>query len=283
MKSKYFFIFLSYCLSTTYLQSLTKTEIENPREKQKRILTGLSILSAEYIAGYSLAYSMWWPKGFRAINPFSNIGEKEPFIVDDIIHSIGNASSQEIHYAIMKTYFHIESPWPSMILTSLSWFSIEVLDAMEKRNGWRLSINDELGNLAGIAFWYYRFKHPEIRLFLRLGFRQWDKASNYLRNLPLLFTDRDAYGRKHNHDKYALLKTELIYLLKNNLYVGTAVSRATANSSKNVWGLTFGLDISNIVDQSTQGWWNKPMGFFQRHFTLNLSFTYWNDGKLTPI
>lgn len=283
MRSKYFFILLSFCLSVVVSQNLTGIKFETSREKQKRILTGISILSAEYIAGYSLAYSMWWPEGFRSINPFSNIGEKEPFIVDDLIHSIGNASSQEIHYAIMKTYFHIESPWPSMILTSLSWFSIEVLDAMEKRNGWRLSINDELGNLAGMALWYYRYQHPESRLFLRLGFRQWNEASDYIKSLPLLFTDRDTYGRKHNHDKYAIVKTELIYLFDNNFYAGTAVSRAAANSSKNVWGLTIGLDISNILNQSTQGWWNKPMGFFHRHFTLNLSFTYWDDGKLTPI
>lgn len=270
-------------LSLAFSQNNLSIHPESLREKNIRILTGSILLATEYISGYSLAYKMWWPEGFRKINPFTNIGEKEPFFVDEVIHSIGNIVSQDIHYAIMKKYFHVQSPWPSMILTSVSWFSIEALDAMEKRNGWRFSINDELGNLAGVAFWYYKYKHPNSPIYLRLGFRQWGNAVEYIKDLPFLFTDRDKYGRQHNHDKYAILKTELIYMFNQNVYAGIAVSRASKNSQENTWGITAGWDIINNMNLLESKRYKVPFEFIRNNFTLNISLTYWNDQRITPI
>ncbi len=270
-------------MSFAFSQNNLLINQESSREKNKRILIGSVLLGVEYISGYSLAYKMWWPEGFRKINPFSNIGEKEPFFVDEIIHSFGNVLSQDIHYKIMKKYFHINSPWPSMILTSLSWFSIEALDAMEKRNGWRFSINDELGNLAGVAFWYYKYNHPNSHLYLRLGFRQWGNAISFVQDLPLLFTDRDVFGKQHNHDKYTILKTELIYMFKQNVYTGIAVSRASPNSQNNVWGVTVGWDIINYLNQLKPGWYNTTFDFIRKNFSMNISITYWDDRRITPI
>lgn len=270
-------------MSLAFSQNDLSSHQESLRAKNKRILTGSILLGAEYITGYSLAYKMWWPEGFRKINPFSNIGEKEPFFVDDVIHAIGNIVSQDIHYAILKNYFHVQSPWPSMILTSVSWFSIEALDAMEKRNGWRFSINDELGNLSGVLFWYYKHNNPDSPLYLRLGFRQWGNAVEYIKDLPLLFTDRDVYGKQHNHDKYSILKTELIYMFKQNVYAGIAVSRASENSQKNTWGITAGWDVVSNMNSLESNRYNVPLKFIRNNFTLNISLTYWNDQRITPI
>ena len=256
---------------------------ETNRQKNLRIMTGAAILSTEYIIGYSLAYHMWWPHGFRKINPFTNIGENEPFYIDEATHISGNIFSQEIHYQIMRYYFHIESPWPSMILTSLSWLSIEALDAMEKRDGWKFSINDEIGNLLGVSFWYLKHHYPDVPIFFRIGFRQWDKAVGYINDLPLLFIDREKYGQKHNADKYSILKTELIYKFYSNYYTGIAVSRLSADSEKNVWGLTIGWDGINYMVQKNNRWWHRHLNFINKNLSMSLSFTYWTDNIITPI
>ena len=261
----------------------TESNLETPRQKRIRILTGTAILSVEYISGYALAYHIWWPEGFRKINALSNIGEKEPFYVDDVIHAIGNAGSQEIHYQLMKHYFHIKSPWPSMLLTSLSWFSIEVLDAMEKRNGWRFSVNDEIGNLLGVAFWYYKYQNPDSPIFLRLGIRQWENAGDYFSDLPLLITDRDKYGKEHNHDKYSILKTELIYKFYNDYYTGVAVSSYSAQSEDDAWGISIGYDVLKKLNRSNPSWTHSPLNFFLNNISMSISFTFWMDKIITLI
>jgi hypothetical protein len=278
------FLFLTAMAAASQSVPDPSTEItETRRQRNLRLIKGSSILALEYIGGTAIAFHVWWPHGFRLINPFSNIGEREPFLVDDGWHLWGNAAMQELHYTLMKKYFHVQNPFPSMILTSVTWFGVEVLDAMEKENGWRLSLTDEYANLAGVSFWYLKHRFPDLPVYIRGGFRKWSTAWDYIADAPLFFTDRDRYGARYTQDKYAKFKIELIYKFHKEFYAGMALSRLDKDSDDNVWGLTVGWDVISKFNRSRKGWWNFPLGLISEFGALSLSFTLWTDKRVTPI
>jgi len=184
----------------------------NLTQQQKNYVIGTLFLTVEYITVPLYMKHIWWEDGWELKNPFSNIDEREPYHVDESWHAAMNGAMQEIHYLILKKYFNIENPFPSMALTSFTWFMVEVLDAIEVNDRWGFSLNDEYGNLLGILTWYLRFKYPKFRVYIRGGIRKWSNAIDYVEYAPNYFLNHTAYDARYAAEKYAISKVEYIYI-----------------------------------------------------------------------
>ncbi len=244
---------------------------------------GSSLLITEYIAVPLFMKSIWWEEGWEMRNPFRQKKEMEPYHVDESWHAVMNCSMQDLHYTVLRKYFGVESPYPSMGLTLFSWTMVEVLDALEINDQWGFSINDEIGNSLGLLVWLIHHKYPDFKFYIRGGVRTWDGAADYGLNVHKFFTDSDEYYRKYGKDKYSLSKVEYIYKWHDQFYSGIAVSKSDVD--EDLFGFTVGWDGLSYLNESKEGWWNYPGRLFGNTFSLSLAFTIWHsyDYTLTPF
>ena len=236
---------------------------------------GSSFLVAEYIAVPLFMKHIWWEDGWEMRNPFNDKVEMEPYHVDESWHAAMNYFMQDVHYTVLRSYFGIKSPYPSLGLTWFSWTMIEVLDAMEKSDQWGFSVNDEIGNMFGLATWLAHHYYPGFKFYIRGGIRDWATMAEYTQDAHTFFTDSDAYYSAYGKDKYAMSKVEYIYKWYGEFYSGVAVSKDAIDSD--VFGYTMGWDAISYGNNKTKGWWNYPGRLFSSSFALSLSFTIWTE------
>ena len=241
---------------------------------KKHYILGASMLATEYVVVPIMMKNVWWEDGWELKNPFGK-EDNEPYVVDEGWHAAMTYLMQDGHYTILRRFFNVKSPYPSMGLTFFSWTFIEIFDSMAKGDKWSFSVNDEIGNIAGIMNWYVHHKYPKFKFYIRGGMRTWSDFDDYIVNSHEFFTDKEAYAKKYGHDKYSISKVEYIYKWYDEFYSGVAVSRYKETDG-NVWGYTMGWDAISFANKRTKGWWNYPTRLFSNSFSLSLSFTIWN-------
>jgi len=254
---------------------------DNPQYNQTTgdYIIGSSMLATEYIVIPIMMKNVWWKNGFELRNPFvDKYGREdtEPYNIDESWHAAMTYLMQDGHYTILRRYFDVKSPYPSMGLTLFSWTLVEALDAMSEGTKWTFSWNDEIGNVAGILNWYIHYNFPKFKFYIRGGMRTWADFGNYFISSHEFFTDNDSYTKKYYADKYSISKVEYIYKWYDEFYSGVAVSKDD-NSKQNIWGYTMGWDAMSFGNNKTKGWWNYPGRLFSASFSLSLSFTIWTD------
>lgn len=247
------------------------------KEKKIRFTIGLGLLSAEYIGGPLLAQNIWWQNGFYWGNPLDHIGEKEPFLEDDMWHFAACNTFTEFHYRILKHGFNFKFPATgACALTFITWTGIESLDALDRKGKWLFSINDEIANCLGIGFWVLKHRYPELPVKIRVGMRKWSAMRSYVRKGLKAFDDYDDYAGDHL-DNYGILKVEAIYNVYNDFFAGFAISKREGNSKDNLWGLVIGYDILNMLNTKRNGWWNTPVRLVGEFAAISFGFTYWTE------
>jgi hypothetical protein len=238
-------------------------------------IVGIGLLGIEYIGGPLLAHYVWWQDGFHWDNPFNYVGENEPYLEDDAWHFWAANTFTEYHYQVLTRCFHFRHSVPlACALTFISWTGVECLDALDAKDRWLFSWNDELANCLGITFWLFKHYYPDVPLEVRIGMRKWGKLLDYPRRAYTALHDYETYNKEHRAN-YSFLKVEAIYKVYDELYTGIALSKRDDTSHRNLWGITVGYDFINKLNEKKKGWWNEPLYYISKYTAITLGFTCW--------
>lgn len=252
---------------------------ETPRQRRIRLAKGIGVLSLEYVAAPILARQIWWHEGFDWGNPLDNIGEGETYLEDDAWHFACCEMVTELHYQVLTRYFHARRPVPLAAgMTFVTYTAVECLDALDSSGKWSFSVSDEIANCLGIGFWILKHHFPELPVYVRVGVRKWGDAANIAKAGFVALGDYDEYRRMHS-DNYAILKTEAICKIYDELYAGVALSKEDDPGKRNIWGITAGYDFLALVNRQYSGWWDGPVDFVSRFGSLSFAFTWWLDPR----
>ncbi len=240
-------------------------------------LLGVAWLGLEFIGGPLWAYSQWWQDGIGK-NPFKNIREQEPYIEDKLWHIHSGVMFAEFNYWVFNFYFGKDKPFLAMSLSFLILTAIELMDASEITGKWGLSILDQFANMAGIGFWYAKYKYPKIPMDIRVGFRDYRRSGIFFERMWQVSTD--IKHQTHSRlDSYSALKVEIIVRPKRYLYIGGACSLKDTNGvgiEEDLFGITGGFDISLwAADKYRDKCFSKYLRTISRFTTFNISCTYW--------
>jgi hypothetical protein len=256
---------LSVLICTT-VSSASIDTTEKREYSSGSIVFGIGVIGLEFVGIPLLDIKCNYQKFPKLDNPFKYIEEKEPFIQDELWHFVGASSFTEINYMVLQNCFAMEKPYLLSGLMSLTfWTGMECLDAL---SGSGFSIRDELGNVLGVTFSLIKIKYPGFPLKVRIGIRNIKSFGTAL--------EKAVSGSLHHQlgRQYDFMKVELIYRLPESyLYAGAAVTRT--ENKHDLYGVTIGLDALDFINDVNEGWWNKPLGFFNRHFSTGISFTCW--------
>lgn len=235
---------------------------------ESKTFIGVSLLGIEAIAPLLGAYLSDPPPTINHVNPLKRIGDDEPFLEDNAWHMVGAASLVEINNQIFTKYFNMNDPKFLSAALSLSfWTSVEVMDA---ETGDKFNLQTEAADAMGVAFALLRmYVHP-FPFEVRIGVKEWNSVGNLIENGSM----RCKYDTFYD-TYYSIMKTELIYKY-SNFFCGVALSKQHNELGDNdVWGLTIGYDYISYLNNVTKGWWNSPVNFLDRHFTISAGFTLW--------
>ncbi|MDR0308167.1 MAG: YfiM family protein [Chitinispirillales bacterium] len=231
-----------------------------------KISAGAAFLCFELIGFPILQKSVFWKKPPSTYKPFA-LGENEPYLMDKSLHFTGAGIITEINYHVMKSCFGFEDPILAAGLTSLAfWTIMEYFDGIAS-NGF--SVNDQISNSLGAAFGMLKLKYPSFPVYVRMGIDDLRRTLNW--------AQAGFDLKKFGTDYYSMLKTEMIYVFDNNLYVGVALSKGEGKDNyKNRFGISVGYDLLNGIDDKGSSVIHKILGFAHRHAAISISATYWN-------
>jgi hypothetical protein len=255
---------LSVIVYTTVSSASLNTPKKGPSSGS--VLFGIGIIGLEFAGIPLLDIKYNYGKFPKLDNPFNNVKEKEPYIQDELWHFVGASAFTELNYGILQNCFGMESPYLlSGLMTLTFWTGMECLDGL---SGSGFSVRDELGNVLGVTFSLIKIRYPGFPFKVRIGIRNFKSFATSL--------EKAIAGSIHHQlgSQYDFMKVELIYRLPDSyLYAGAAVTRT--ENRKDLYGVTVGLDALDFINDISEGWWNKPLGFVTRHFSTGISFTYW--------
>ncbi|HEX2957520.1 MAG TPA: hypothetical protein VHO70_11855 [Chitinispirillaceae bacterium] len=255
-----------FVLLYSSVSSASIDTVEHRKPSSGSVLFGISLIGLEFAGLPLLDVKYNYRKFPKLDNPFNYIEEREPFIQDELWHFVGASALTEVNYSILQNCFAIEKPYLLCGLMTFSfWTGMECLDAL---SGSGFSVRDELGNLLGVTFSLIKIRYPGFPFKVRIGVRD---IRSFATSIQKAVT-----GSIHHQlgSQYDFMKVELICRSPDTyLYTGVAVTRT--ENRQDLYGITFGLDAVDIVNDLYSGWWNKPLGFITRHFSTGISFTCW--------
>ena len=252
-------------------------ELNASTEKTGPAVVGVGLLATEFIGGPIFASRYWWQDGF-GVNPFSAVFEKEHYFEDKAWHFWTGDILTQYHYWIFKHFFGDERPYISMTLTFIALTAVEIFDASDFQRKWGFSIMDEVANVAGIGFWYAKYRYPSIPVDVRIGVRRWDALGRYVERITHYYKSKRKYFPGHI-DNYSIFKVEFIVRPKKYFYLGFSSSLDDTNGigiDKNLFGVTVGFDIMRFGADKLSKWRDiKLLRTLSRYTALDLQFTYW--------
>ncbi|MCD6418987.1 hypothetical protein J7M00_09430 [bacterium] len=278
-KILFFILLVSFAYAdSTDVETLQLSENTGPR------WVGYSWLSIEYVIGPIIASSYWWRHAFGT-NPFTNVREQEHYIEDKMWHFWNGVNLSDFHNWVLRKYFGQNSPWPAMGMTFITLTAVEVLDASDAEAKWGLSVYDEMANLGGIAFWYVKYKYPELPVDVRIGIRRWDVADRIIKRTHTYklinpdYVDDIPKGRSSHADNYSILKAELIVRPYDYFYIGFSASLKNDEDgwgfSEDLLGITAGFDVMRWYAKKYPSKYSPYIDTFGRYFSQSIAYTHW--------